>query len=484
MKGSRVQTFYWHDYETWGTNPAIDRPSQFAGLRTDLDFNIIGEPLVIYCRPPQDLLPQPDACLITGITPQYAREHGLSERDFVSAIHDELSQPGTCGVGYNSLRFDDEVTRYALYRNFYDPYAREWQSGNSRWDIIDMVRACRALRPDGIEWPNGDDGSPSFKLEQLTAANGLRHEHAHDALSDVYATIAIAKLIKTKQPKLFDYLFNLRNKREVAKLLDLGERRPVLHISGMFPAERGCGALVMPLLQHPTNSNGIVCYDLSVDPEPLLTLDAAEIRRRLFTPSAELDAPRIALKTIHTNRCPVVVTAKMIDERVAALMQIDVGRCEQHRQQLLAATTLEMKLRDVLAEPPRTPITDPEQALYSGGFLGDADRALIAQLRAAPPQELRQFADRFRDKRLREMLFRYRARNFPESLSAEERVQWRNFCRARLTDPAFGGGLLIDQYRRLLDEREAEAGDDAAQRALLQQLRAYGDELLANCVAK
>ncbi len=472
-----MQTFYWHDYETWGTNPAIDRPSQFAGIRTDLDFNIVGDPLVIYCRPPADLLPQPDACLITGITPQHAREHGLSERDFISAIHDELSQPGTCGVGYNSLRFDDEVTRYTLYRNFYDPYAREWQSGNSRWDIIDMVRACRALRPDGIEWPNREDGSPSFKLEQLTAANGLSHERAHDALSDVYATIAVAKLIRTKQPKLFDYLFNLRNKREVAKLLDLGERKPVLHISGMFPSERGCGALVMPLLQHPTNNNGIVCYDLSVDPEPLLTLDAAEIRRRLFTPSAELDVPRVALKTIHTNRCPVVVTAKMVDERVAALMQIDLARCEQHRQQLLAASALATKLRDVLAEPQRTPIIDPEQALYSGGFLGDADRALMTKLRAAAPERLPEFADRFRDARLPELLFRYRTRNFPELLSAGEQAQWRDFCRARLTDPSFGAGIVIDDYRRLLDEREMEGGDEKRQ-ALLRQLRDYGDELL------
>src|SRR5690606_19750373 len=170
-KDSRVQTFYWHDYETWGTNPARDRPSQFAGIRTDLDLNIIGEPLVQYCQPPQDLLPHPDACLITGITPQLARAKGIPENQFIANIHRELSAPGTCSVGYNSIRFDDEVTRYTLYRNFYDPYEREWRNGNSRWDIIDMVRACRALRPDGIEWPNNDDGKPSFKLEHLTAAN-------------------------------------------------------------------------------------------------------------------------------------------------------------------------------------------------------------------------------------------------------------------------------------------------------------------------
>src|SRR5690554_3991737 len=181
-------TFYWHDYETFGVDPARDRPVQFAGLRTDAQLNPIGEPLVIYARPADDYLPHPKACLVTGITPQEALAKGLPEREFIRLIHEELAQPGTCGVGYNSLRFDDEVTRYTLYRNFYDPYAREWQNGNSRWDIIDMLRAAYALRPEGIVWPQREDGLVSFKLEELTAANGISHEAAHGALSDVHAT--------------------------------------------------------------------------------------------------------------------------------------------------------------------------------------------------------------------------------------------------------------------------------------------------------
>ncbi|MBT3411535.1 MAG: exodeoxyribonuclease I, partial [Halieaceae bacterium] len=204
-------TFYWHDYETFGADPSRDRPVQFAGLRTDADLNPIGEPLVIYSRPANDFLPHPQACLVTGITPQKALAEGLPEAEFIRLIHAELAAPGTCGVGYNSLRFDDEVSRYTLYRNFYDPYGREWQNGNSRWDIIDMVRACYALRPEGIEWPLREDGQPSFRLEALTAANGIAHEAAHDALSDVHATIAMARLIKTKQPRLYDYVLKHRD---------------------------------------------------------------------------------------------------------------------------------------------------------------------------------------------------------------------------------------------------------------------------------
>ena len=217
----QTTSFYWHDYETWGAEPARDRAAQFAGLRTDLDFNPIGKPLVIYARPADDFLPQPGACMVTGISPQKAYEEGVPEADFFRFIHEEMSVPGTCSLGYNTLRFDDEVTRYGLYRNFYDPYEREWKNGNSRWDMIDVVRLTRALRPEGINWPQKEDGVTSFRLEDLTAANDIEHAGAHDALVDVTATIAVAKMVKQAQPKLFDYVFTNRNKQALAKMLNL-----------------------------------------------------------------------------------------------------------------------------------------------------------------------------------------------------------------------------------------------------------------------
>jgi exodeoxyribonuclease-1 len=283
-------TLYWHDYETWGEVPAQDRPSQFAGVRTDENLNIVGEPLMIYCQPSPDALPKPDACLITGLTPQTALAKGLPEYQFAAKIHAELSRPGTCGVGYNSIRFDDEVTRYMLYRNFYDPYEREWRNGNSRWDIIDIVRMTRALRPEGIEWPNYEDGRPCFKLDMLTAANQLDHQAAHDALSDVYATIALAKLVKNRQPKLFDYAYRLRDKRFVNSLIDIAGHKPLLHISSRFASENGNAALVLPLAIHPTNKNSVIAYNLAFNPKDLLSLSAGELRERLFTRTEDLPA--------------------------------------------------------------------------------------------------------------------------------------------------------------------------------------------------
>ena len=473
-------SFYWHDYETFGANPSRDRPSQFAGIRSDQDFNIIGDPLVIFCKPAVDFLPQPEACLITGITPQQALEQGWPEAEFIRQIHAEFAQSGTCAAGYNSIRFDDEVTRYTLYRNFYDPYAREWQNGNSRWDIIDMVRVCRALRPEGIVWPDHEDGTPSFKLEHLTQANGISHEAAHDALSDVHATIAVAKLIKDKQPKLFAYLLQLRNKRQVAELLNVATKKPVLHTSAMFSASRFCTTLVMPLAMHPTNKNGVISYDLSVDPAPLIALSAEEIRQRLYTPAADLPEgqQRIPLKTIHSNRCPVVATSKLLDGEAASRIQLDLPQARQHYQQLKRAVGLEKKLAEVFSQSDFPKHTDPDSMLYSGGFFGHNDKNVMAQIRSSSPEELRDHRFHFEDGRLAEMLFRYRARNYPETLSEDEQLQWQEFCFQRLTDPGAGGSIVLEDYLEQVENLLAAEQVSERDQAILNCLLDYSDQLL------
>jgi len=427
-----TNSFYWHDYETWGANPSVDRPSQFAGVRTDLDLNIIGEPLVEYCQPPIDVLPHAEACLVTGITPQLARKKGLPEHEFIAKIHAELNQPGTCGAGYNSIRFDDEVTRYTLYRNYFDPYEREWRNGNSRWDIIDMVRLVYALRPDGIEWPIAD-GKPSFKLELLTQANGISHTSAHDAFSDVEATIALAKLVRQKKPQLFDYVLNNRGKQAVARFIDVASKKPLLHISSMFPASQGCAALVVPLAAHPSNKNAVIAYDLSADPASLESLSAEEISERLFTPSAELPegVERIPIKLIHLNKCPVLAPTKMLDKAVADRLGIDRDKCERHWQKLLPME-LEYKLRSVYKSQSFASLQDPEQKLYDG-FIADSDKRTMHLLRDASEDELTSSNFVFEDERLSQMLLRYKARNFPSSLSAPEKIEWHEFIKHRLS---------------------------------------------------
>jgi len=472
-----LKTLYWHDYETWGEVPAQDKPSQFAGIRTDEDLNVVGDPLMIYCRPTPDLLPKPEACLVTGVTPQQALAEGLPECQFIAAIHRELAQPGTCGVGYNTIRFDDEVTRYALYRNFYDPYEREWKNGNSRWDIIDIVRLTYALRPEGIEWPQREDGKPSFKLEHLTAANGLAHEAAHDALSDVYATIAVARLIKNCQPRLYDYCYRMRDKRELHGLIDLSQRKPLLHISSMFPAENGCAALVAPIAMHPVNKNAVIVFDLAADPAPLLHLSPEQIAERLFTRQQELPegVERLPLKLVHLNKCPVLATPKMVTPAVAQRLNMDLAQARQHWQRLLHMD-IAPKLQQVYQQQAFEPRTDPEQMLYDG-FLGDQDRKALQWVREASPEQLAANSFNFQDARLGPLLFRYRARNFPESLSAKEREQWEAFCYQRLTDESAGASIVLTEYFQRLDRLRVTT-DDPNKLGILKALEEYGDAVL------
>lgn len=468
-----ASTFYWHDYETWGTDPRRDRPAQFAGVRTDEQLNPIGEPLVLYCRPADDMLPHPEAALVTGLTPQrLMREGGICEAEFMAAIHEQLAQSGTCGVGYNTLRFDDEFTRYGLYRNFFDPYAREWQHGNSRWDIIDPVRCARALRPEGIEWPVREDGVASFRLEELTAANGIEHVGAHDALADVYATIALARLIRERQPRLYDYLLHMRNKHQLARQLNPAEPQPVLHVSSKYPASQGCIAMVAPVAAHPGNKNGIIVFDLRHDPRPLLELEAEEIRERLFTPQSELaeGVERIPLKTVHLNRCPVIVPMNTLTEQAAAEWQIDVAAGERHLAMIRRAQGLTRKIQAAHAGPGmELSSVDPDQNLYGGGFFSDADRRRMDLVRQTVPQQLVNADFGFQDPRLPEMLFRYRARNWPETLSAEERQRWEEFRRERLADPQ-ACGITLNDYRERLAQLTANPSLGAREREILTVL--------------
>ena len=473
-------TFYWHDYETWGAEPSRDRPVQFAGLRTDTDLNPVGEPLVLYSRPADDMLPQPEACLVTGITPQYALEHGLPEAEFVDSIHRELIRPGTCGVGYNSIRFDDEVTRYTLYRNFFDPYAREWRNGNSRWDLIDMVRMAHALRPEGIEWPRKEDGRPSFRLEELSAVNGIGHEAAHDALSDVHATIGLARLLKAKQPRLFDYALSLRAKRRAEAALGLERPRPLLHVSAKYPAELGCIATVLPLVRHPVNRNGIIVFDLRVAPDSLLTLDVGQIRERLFTRVEELPegVERIPLKTVHINRSPMLAPMNTLSPQAAERWRIDLSEVRDHAAALGAATGLAETLCQVFRQPDDLPRRDPDQALY-GGFLGDEDRLLCDAVRRTPPEELGKREFPFQDKRLPVLLFRYRARNWPHALEPAEQALWEIFRRKRLNGTEGGAGIALPQYRERIGELKRERAAESAVAGILQALEEWATRLSA-----
>jgi exodeoxyribonuclease-1 len=469
-------TFFWHDYETFGTVPRRDRPAQFAGVRTDADLNEIEPPVMIYCQPAPDFLPDPGSCLLTGILPQTCLEQGIPEHAFADAIERELARPGTIGVGYNSIRFDDEVTRHLFWRNLIDPYAREWQNDCGRWDLLDVVRVTAALRPEGIAWPTHDDGRPSFKLEHLSRVNHLAHEAAHDALSDVRATIALAKLIKTRQPRLWDFCLRLRRKDEVVK--EMGVGRPFIHVSGMYGTERGGLALVWPLAPHPTNKNEVIVWDLSADPSELFELDVPTIRTRMFSKTEDLPegTTRLPIKTLHINKSPIVIgSLKTLGPDVAKRWNIDIDQGLRHAEIIGQRGNLLAGMWPAVFERPKSDEkADVDEDLY-GGFVGNEDRRALQRLRSLSPEQLADKRPAFADARLSELVFRYRARNFPHTLTEAEVAQWQEHCAHRLHDGA-GGARTLEAFFEQIDQLQESAQDERSEE-ILSALYDYATEI-------
>ena len=473
-------SFLFYDLETFGADARRSRIAQFAAIRTDEALDEIEAAHDFLVRPADDLLPSPVATLITGITPQRASRDGVPEAEAFARIFDEMARPRTCTLGYNSLRFDDEFVRNGLFRNFFDPYEREWKNGNCRWDLLDVLRLAHALRPEGIEWPKREDGATSFKLEHLALANGVREGDAHEALSDVRALIGMARRLRAAQPRFWDYALRLRDKRYAASLVDVVAMRPVLHVSQRYPAARMCAAAVLPLARHPRVDNHVVVFDLDAEPEALLDLEPEAIAARLYLRKDQLaeGEQRIPLKEVHLNRCPSLVAWSHLRGADFARLSIDRALAESRAARLRAAGPgLAEKIRRVYAiERERMP-SDPDASLYDG-FLSDADRRRCGNVRATPAAALAGRDFGFDDPRLEELLFRYRARNWPQLLSPVERSRWDEWRRLRLqagsglADPDLGG---FDAELAAL--REQHAGDPA-KLALLDALDDWRAQIL------
>ena len=473
---SLSETLYWHDYETSGAEPACDRPWQFAGVRTNRDLEIVGTPLVQFARPTPEVLPHPAAVRITGITPQQALAEGVPEREFIAAIHAELARPKTCGVGYNSIAFDDEVTRFTLWRNFYDPYRRESAQGNSRWDLIDVVRACYALRPEGLNWPTRDDGTPSFRLEDLTAANGIEHGAAHDALADVEATIEMARRIRAAQPALFETLYAQRLPQALSPLIDVERMKPLIHVSAFYGAANGNVAMVAPVAPHPVFKNAYIFIDLSRSIESL-DWDSDTLRERMYAKKDDLPegVPRPNLMTIRLNRAPALLPVDWLNTERAARLGLDGDAmrgtlADIRARRDAAADVFRSQVQAPFALGDRPSAASAEEALYEG-FVDGGDRDLRDAVRNATAEELAGQLWPFQDERLKALLFRYRACHYPESLSTEEQQQWLEHCRDRWGENGFGFNLA--QFEIEMAEERSRNDLSGAQHAALDALQNY-----------
>ncbi len=484
-----AQSFLWYDLETFGRDPRWDRIAQFAAIRTDSDLKEVEDPVVFYGRISPDYLPDPEACMITGITPRTtADESGLVEAELARAINGIVSAPGTCAVGYNSLRFDDEFLRNLFYRNFIDPYRREYADGNSRWDVLPLVRLAHDLRPEGVEWIRDDQGKPVFKLDQLTVANGIEHGDAHDAPADVRATIAVARLIREKQPRLFEYYLTLRRKDVVRGMLNLERPTPVLFTDAVLTRPGGCTSAVLPLTVHPDNPNQIIAFDLREDPAPLWQLSVEEIRRLVFTSREELAGEaRVPLVGIQVNRAPAVSPLSTLTTDRATVLGIDPDLAAERAGMIASRDDLPGRIRSVYKRDEsgdsRREYADPDLGIYSGGFFGDADRRAFDRIHASDPKELAGNPPDFADSRGPEMLRRYLGRNYPDALGPEEYQRWLSHCARRLLAPEYGNALDYGRFRKKVNNLMARPDIPPRNRQVLKDLQDYAAWLDRNVLS-
>ena len=458
-----MRTILWYDLETFGLNPRYDRIAQAAAIRTDMDLNPIGEPIVLYAKLSSDYLPNPSSCLITGITPQEVNEKGICEAEFIKKLRAEFMMPGTIAAGYNSIGFDDEVIRSTLYRNLYDPFEREYMNGCSRWDIINLVRATHDLRPEGIVFTtrNEETGAPSFRLTDLTEENGIEQEGAHDALVDVYATIAVARLIKEKQPKLFQWALAHRGRRDISREIDVLRHQPFLNTQPMFVSEKGNTKPLLPLFYETEKSAALYCFDLTheIPSDPHGIYQETGIVRLMI------------------NRSPFIAPLSVLDEESEKRLGFTRREIFSKAGKAIAAPSLQKAAILGAKEEMASAEQDPDLSIYQS-FPSDHDKGVMANIRALKPQDkLSKGEHLFDNDKYHKLLWRQVARNWPEALSEKDRESWKNFCALRLLNPPADKALTYELYMRTIEEHLNSLDTDAKAKMVLLKLREYGETL-------
>lgn len=467
------QTFFFYDLETSGLDARRDRVMQFAGQRTNMNLEVIEEPVNILVRLNDDVLPSPEAVMVTGITPQQTQADGMSEAEFAQMLMEQIFTPGTTTVGFNSVRFDDEFIRHTLWRNFYDPYEWCWKDSRSRWDLLDVVRMTRALRPEGIEWPVDAEGRPTNRLELLTKLNNLEHLKAHDALSDVRALIAVTKMIRGKQPKLYDFLYKVRSKKEIANIVNLEDAKPFVYSSGRYASEYQKTTVALPVAPG-AKPGSVLVYDLRHDPTQFADMSLADIKKRLFAKWEERKAPDfvpIPVKELAYNKCPAVAPLGVLEQGNGwENIHLDAETVQKNLQILQRNRGSIDKVKEALdSRPPFPKAKDVDGRLYDS-FMNDRDKTRCEVVRNATERELADFHPEFADERLPKLLLRYKARNYPQTLSDTERAEYEQYRSERLQSdlPKYMGSIA----------KMAKNTQDENTQYLLQELQLWAESVV------
>ena len=434
----------WYDYETSGRDPAADRPIQLGWQVTDPGMDPVADADSLLIRLPDDVLPSPGAMLVHQILPEIHQREGISEAELANHL-EQLIAPRTLVAGYNSRGFDDKFTQHVFYRSLRDPYVWQYADGRGRFDLYPVVLTYFVLAPSALRWPEDHGGRPRFKLDRIGPLNRLDQglKRAHDASADVAVTARLAKQLALHDPDLFASCLKRIDKHFVTDQIRAdGRSEGLLEITPFAGWDQGFVRDLWVPFRLSERSNDYVAIDLNCDPQAVMA-GLIQLVESPITDRFELrkQVRELGLQTVRINAQPMFFRRGTLEPEVKARLEA-FGRDEVRQNQHLdvwhhiqdspAFKQLYQLAVQVLAEPEQVIPDDVDFALYSGGFLSAHDKDLLASLPLMDPEGLSQWTQSFDDPRYEELLFRYRARNFPRSLTQGEWKRWQKIRRDKL----------------------------------------------------
>lgn len=474
------ESFVIYDLETSDRSAQEGQIVQYASVRTDLEFNPIEEPINVLIKPNDTSLWSPEAVLVHGITPQKALKEGMTEKEFLDFFHSQINIGNTIYAGFNNISFDNDFMRFLHYRNYRDAYDIEYDNGNSKFDFLPAARMQRAVRPDGVEWPFKEDGTPVNTLVSLTEANNITHDDAHDAESDVLGTKDLAKLLSEKQ-KLMAYLLENRHKGKLQYFFN--NNKNFLYADSRVPKDYMHVSMFTTLVA--LDNNTILAYDLRHDPTEFLELSVEQLAARMKY-SKDSDLKRLPVQEIKLNKCPAVVPAAVAkEESVQENIKFDYAEAMKNYQKIVSDqadfTSRIINARDIIEKEKRTKYAEadkkkPAEALLYSKFVSTPDSIVSEKIRRASPDEIISFGSQLSDSRLKAMLPRYKARNFPKSLTSEERSQHDEYVRTLLLEG--GEKSKFAKYQKKIGQLMTAEGRTLQENFLLNELKLYYEATL------
>lgn len=385
-------SFIFYDTETTGTHTAFDQILQFAAIYTDEELNEI-ERFEIRCRLLPNIVPSPGAMRVTRLKVSQLTDTTLpSHYEMMCSIRQKLLEwsPSTF-LGYNTIKFDENLLRQAFYQTLHPLYLTN-TLGNSRTDIMRIAQAASVYAPGALVIPNNADGKPNYKLDRLAPANGFEHEDAHEALSDVEATLHIAKLILKRSPDVWSAFMRFSTKAAVA---DYASNEQAFCLTEFYYGD-AYSWLVAPLGASAMNSSEFYVYNLGVDPNSLSSLKNTELIARLNT----LPKP---VRTIRTNAAPMIFS---LDDAPHSASGKSLSQEELDRRVSILEADLALKKRLITVfeqtkqEWPASPHV--EEQIYNGFYQRD-DEELREAFHTVDWTKRKELVERFEDQRLKKL---------------------------------------------------------------------------------